>query len=63
MCRLRSIRETAEFFKEMDPDTQLTEKTIRTMIAEGTIQHLKPEQSTLSISIYYWTCLDHHITL
>lgn len=37
MIRMRSIRETAEFFKEMDPDTQLTEKTIRTMIAQGSI--------------------------
>lgn len=37
MCRMRSIRETAQFFKEMDPDTQITEKTLRNMIAEGTI--------------------------
>lgn len=41
MCRMRSIRETAEFFKEMDPDTQLTEKTIRTMVAEGSIPTFK----------------------
>lgn len=37
MCRMRSIRETAQFFREMDPDTQITEKTLRNMIAEGTI--------------------------
>lgn len=41
MCRLRSISETAKFFKEMDPDTQLTEKTIRQMVAEGTIPTFK----------------------
>lgn len=41
MCRMRSIRETAEFFRKMDPDTQLTEKTIRTMVAEGTIPVFK----------------------
>lgn len=41
MCRMRSIRETAEFFKEMDPDTQLTEKTIHTMVAEGSIPTFK----------------------
>lgn len=41
MCRMRSIRETAEFFRKMDPDTQLTEKTIRTMVAEGTIPAFK----------------------
>ena len=41
MCRMRSIRETADFFKKMDPDTQLTEKTIRTMVAQGTIPVFK----------------------
>lgn len=41
MCRMRSIRETAEFFKKMDPETQLTEKTIRTMVAEGSIPVFK----------------------
>lgn len=41
MCRMRSIRETAEFFKKMDPETQLTEKTIRTMVSEGTIPVFK----------------------
>ena len=41
MCRMRSIRETADFFKEMDPNTQITEKTIRTMIAQGTIPVFK----------------------
>ena len=41
MCRMRSIRETAQFFKEMDPDTQITEKTLRNMIAEGTIPTVK----------------------
>lgn len=41
MCRMRSIRETAEFFKNMDPDTQLTEKTIRIMVAEGSIPAFK----------------------
>ena len=41
MCRMRSIRETAQFFKEMDPDTQITEKTLRNMIAEGTIPAVK----------------------
>lgn len=41
MCRMRSIRETAEFFREMDPDTQLTEKTLRIMIAEGSIPVFK----------------------
>lgn len=41
MCRMRSIRETAQFFKEMDPDTQITEKTLRKMIVEGTIPAFK----------------------
>ena len=37
MCRLRSVRETAQMFKDMDPDTQLTEYTIRALIAQGQI--------------------------
>lgn len=41
MCRMRSIRETAEIFREMDPETQITEKTLRIMIAEGTIPVVK----------------------
>ena len=39
--RIRSIRETAKMFKEMDPNTEITEKTLRKMIAEGTIPVLK----------------------
>ena len=41
MCRVRTIRETAEIIKVMDPDTQLTEKTIRKMVSEGTIPSFK----------------------
>lgn len=41
MCRVRTIRETANIIKDMDPDTQLTEKTIRKMVSEGTIPSLK----------------------
>lgn len=37
MCRLRSVRETAQIFKDMDPQTQLTERTIRALIAQGQI--------------------------
>lgn len=39
--RIRSIRDTAKMFKEMDPKTEITESTLRTMIAEGTIPVLK----------------------
>lgn len=41
MCRVRTIRETANIIKEMDPKTQLTEKTIRKMVSEGTIPSFK----------------------
>lgn len=41
MCRMRSIKETAEFFREMDPETQITEKTLRIMIANGAIPAVK----------------------
>lgn len=41
MCRVRSIREVAKYFHDMDPDTQLTEWTIRNMISEGTIPAVK----------------------
>ena len=36
-ARIRSIREVARYCREMDPDTQLTEYTIRKLIAGGTI--------------------------
>lgn len=41
MCRVRTIRETASIIKDMDPKTQLTEKTIRKMVSEGTIPSFK----------------------
>lgn len=37
MCRMRSIRETAKYFRERDPDTEITESTLRKLIANGTI--------------------------
>lgn len=52
MCRVRSIREVAKYFHDMDPGTQLTEWTIRNMISEGTI----PAVSILSILIYSSKC-------
>ena len=39
--RIRSIRETAKFFKKMDPETQLTENTIRIMVSNGVIPAFK----------------------
>lgn len=41
MCRMRSIRDTAKYFRELDPETELTEFTIRQMIKEGTIPAVK----------------------
>ena len=41
MCRMRTIRETAQIFKEMDPGTSITEKCLRNMIAMGTIPVVK----------------------
>lgn len=41
MPKMRSVRETERIFKEMDPDTQITETTLRKMIAEGTIPVIK----------------------
>lgn len=41
MCRMRSIKDTAEYFKRLDPNTEMTEPTIRKMISEGTIPAVK----------------------
>ena len=41
MCRMRSIQETADFFRDMDDKTQITESTLRKMIAEGSIPFVK----------------------
>lgn len=41
MPRIRSVRETARIFKEMDQDTEITESTLRKMIASGTIPYVK----------------------
>lgn len=41
MPRMRSIRDTARLFKEMDPNTEITECTLRKMISEGSIPAFK----------------------
>ena len=41
MLRMRSIRDTARLFKEIDPDTEITECTLRKMISEGSIPAFK----------------------
>lgn len=28
-CRMRSIRDTAKYFKDLDPETEITECTLR----------------------------------
>ena len=38
---MRSISDTAKYFKEMDPQTEITEYTLRKMISEGTIPAVK----------------------
>ena len=47
MCRMRSIKETAEFFHDLDRDTQLTEKTIRIMVSNGVIPAFKTRKKYL----------------
>lgn len=39
--RMRSIIEVATYFKQRDPDTQMTEATIRHMIKHGSIPFIK----------------------
>ena len=41
MCRMRTIKDTARYFREMDPDTEITENALRRMINEGTIPAVK----------------------
>jgi hypothetical protein len=38
---MRTIRDTAKWFKDHDPDTEITEFAIRQMIKEGTIPTVK----------------------
>lgn len=40
-CRMRTIKDTAKFFKEMDSDTEITEFALRHMIKNGTIPTVK----------------------
>ncbi|NLN03859.1 MAG: helix-turn-helix domain-containing protein [Clostridiaceae bacterium] len=37
--RIRTIRETAKILKEMDPETRITENTLRKLITEGNLPH------------------------
>jgi hypothetical protein len=38
---MRSIREVAQYFKDMDSSTQITEKTLRIMISNESIPYIK----------------------
>lgn len=38
---MRSVRETARIFKELDPDTEITEYTLRQMIKNNSIPYVK----------------------
>jgi hypothetical protein len=38
---MRTIKDTAKWFKDHDPDTEITEFAIRQMIKEGTIPAVK----------------------
>jgi excisionase family DNA binding protein len=38
---MRTIRDTAKWFKDHDPETEITEFAIRQMIKEGTIPAVK----------------------
>lgn len=41
MCKIRSIKQAAEYFRQLDPETQITEYTLRKLIADGTIPSIK----------------------
>ena len=41
MCKIRSIKQAADYFKQHDPETQITEYTLRKLIADGIIPSIK----------------------
>ncbi len=41
MCKIRSIKQAADYFKQLDSETQITEYTLRKLIADGTIPSIK----------------------
>ena len=47
MCKIRSIKQAADYFKQLDPETQITEYTLRKLIADGTIPSIKTGNKNL----------------
>lgn len=41
MCKIRSIKQAADYFKQHDPETRITKYTLRKLIADGTIPSIK----------------------
>lgn len=41
MVRMRTIKDTIKFFQAQDPDTGMTEYTLRRMISSGQVSTLK----------------------
>jgi len=47
MCKIRSIKQAADYFKQLDPDTQITEYTLRKLISDGTVPAIKSGNKNL----------------
>lgn len=47
MGRLRTIKETVEILRQIDPDTPVNEFTLRKMIAEGSVPVMKSGRKNL----------------
>ena len=62
MCKIRSIKQAAEYFRQLDPETQITEYTLRKLIADGTIPSIKTGNKHLVnldqvLSLFEPTCV------
>lgn len=62
MCKIRSIKQVAEYFRQLDPETQITEYTLRKLIADGTIPSIKTGNKHLVnldqvLSLFEPTCV------
>lgn len=47
MCKIRSIKQAADYFREVDPDTQITEYTLRKLISDGIVPAIKSGNKSL----------------
>lgn len=60
MTRIRTINQTVKLLRELDPETAITEKTLRRAVRDGELPHRQVGNRTLlnvDVVCQYYECI------